>query len=230
MWINIILFIDPKMIKALIFDMDGVIVDSEYHWHKQEYKLLKSLIPYWDKDKHESITGRSVKDIFLLLKKQYTINLTKNEFNIKYDELAKVIYNKRTRLYPGIIAVLNEARKMGLKIGLCSSSSKKWINMVLNRFQLENFFDAIVSSDDISGDSKPSPVIYQYIIGLLNVKSKESIAFEDSENGISSAKNAGLYSVGFRNGFNNNQKLERADMIIEDFNDLNLEILITKFL
>ena len=54
--------------------------------------------------------------------------------------------------------------------------------------------------------------------------------FEDSENGISSAKNAGLYSVGFRNGFNNNQKLERADMIIEDFNDLNLEILITKFL
>lgn len=91
---------------------------------------------------------------------------------------------------------------------------------MLTRFGLRDAFKAVVSADELDGEGKPSPVIYLRTAQRLDVDPRQCIAVEDSKNGALSAKSAGMYCIGFRNGFNEEQDLSRADMIIHRFSEL----------
>jgi len=206
-------------LKGIIFDMDGVIVNSEYHWEHAEGQYLKSLIPSWNKYKQTKIIGFGQKDLYNYLNLIYNLQVPRKDFFNEYNSMAKEIYLKKVVLSPYFKKLINKAKTSKIILGLASSSSRLWINMVLSRFKLGDF-NYSISAEEINGASKPSPEIYLNTLKKLNLNQNSCIVIEDSKNGVISAKNAGLYCIGYRNGYNDSQDFSSADIIIQDFSEL----------
>jgi HAD superfamily hydrolase (TIGR01509 family) len=211
---------------AVIFDMDGVIVDSEIHWKTTEGFFLQSLIPGWSANDQDRIIGLGVLDLYTLLVDTYHLQKTKNEFLEIYQDMANEIYGKKVSLIEGFTELLTALNTNHIPVALASSSPTSWINIMLERFSLRNSFQAVVSADELKGQGKPSPAIYLLTATLLGVGPDRCVAIEDSKNGVLSAKNAEMYCVGFRNGFNDEQDLSQADMIIHHFAEFDWKSLI----
>ena len=202
---------------AVIFDMDGVIVDSEIHWKTTEGFFLQSLIPGWSTNDQDRIIGLGVLDLYTFLVDTYHLQKTKEQFLAIYQEMANDIYGKKVSLIDGFTELLTALNTNLIPVALASSSPTSWINIMLERFHLRDSFQVVVSADELEGVGKPSPAIYVLTATRLGVRPDRCIAIEDSKNGVLSAKNAEMFCVGFRNGFNDEQDLSRADMIIHHF-------------
>jgi HAD superfamily hydrolase (TIGR01509 family) len=211
---------------AIIFDMDGVIVDSEIHWKTTEGFFLQSLIPGWSANDQDRIIGLGVLDLYTLLVNTYHLQKTKNEFLEIYQDMANEIYGQKVSLIEGFTELLTALNTDHIPVALASSSPTSWINIMLERFSLRNSFQAVVSADELKGQGKPSPAIYLLTATLLGVRPDRCVAIEDSKNGVLSAKKAEMFCVGFRNGFNDEQDLSQADMIIHHFAEFDWKNLI----
>jgi len=210
---------------AVIFDMDGVIVDSEIHWKTLEGYFLQSLIPTWTSADQDKIIGLGVHDLYTLLISQYGLQKTKQQFLELYQEMANKIYGQKVSLIAGFSDLLTTLNKNNIPVALASSSPRSWINIMLRRFGLQASFRVVVSADELEGEGKPSPAIYLLTAQRLGVSPTSCIAIEDSKNGVLSAKNAGMFCIGFRNGFNEEQDLSKADMTIHGFAELEWQTL-----
>ncbi len=210
---------------VVISDMDGVIVDSEIHWKTTEGFFLQSLVPAWDINDQDKIIGLAVHDVYKLLVDTYQLQKTKAQFLALYQEMANEIYGQKVSLIEGFAELLSILNKHKIPVALASSSPKTWIEIVLQRFHLLESFKVVVSADELEGEGKPSPAIYLLTAKRLGVSPDRCIAIEDSKNGVLSAKNAGMFCIGFRNGFNDEQDLSRADRIIHHFDELNWQTL-----
>ena len=211
---------------AVIFDMDGVIVDSEIHWKTTEGYFLQSLIPAWSVNDQDKIIGLGVLDLYELLVNTYHLQQTKEQFLEIYQEMANEIYGQKVSLIEGFTELLSALNTNAIPVALASSSPTSWINIMLERFSLRDSFQAVVSADELAGQGKPSPAIYLLTATRLGVRPNRCIAIEDSKNGVLSAKNAGMFCVGYRNGFNGEQDLSRADMIIHHFAEFEWQKLV----
>ena len=204
--------------------MDGVIIDSELHWKKAELSLFKSLLHKWTEEDQHKILGMNMHEIYRLMANEYGLEITHAEYMRRVNGVAIDVYTKRCNLIDGFLDLVKRLKNDKIPIAIASSSLNDWINIVLDKFELRNFFDVIVSSEDIGNKGKPAPDIYLYTAKKLQTDPKDCIAIEYSENGVLSAKNAGMYCVGFRNGFNDMQDLSAADVIIEGFKNFDLSI------
>jgi HAD superfamily hydrolase (TIGR01509 family) len=213
------------LIEAFIFDMDGVIVDSELHWKSLEGYFLQTLIPGWAMADQGRIIGLSLDSLYALLSTEYGLRGSKEEFLKEYHKIAEGIYTTRVSLMPGFLDLVTLLHAKNIPVALASSSPKSWIKLVLDRFDLHHVFKVVVSSGEVGGVGKPAPDIYLYTAGKLGVKPEGCVVIEDSRNGVLSARNAGMYCIGFRNGFNEEQDLSAADMIIDGFAGLDWESL-----
>ena len=210
---------------AVIFDMDGVIVDSEIHWKTTEGFFLQSLIPTWSEHDQDRIIGLGVLDLYALLTNTYHLQKTKEQFLEIYQEMANEIYGQKVSLIEGFETLLNALNSKNIPVALASSSPTSWIDIMLDRFSLRDSFKVVVSADELAGQGKPSPAIYLLTAARLGVRPNRCIAIEDSQNGVLSAKNAEMFCIGFRNGFNEEQDLSRADMIIHHFTEFDWKML-----
>jgi HAD superfamily hydrolase (TIGR01509 family) len=144
----------------------------------------------------------------------------------EYHAIAEDIYANKVALLPGFPDLLALLREKDIPAALASSSPRSWINLVLDRFDLKRVFQAVVSSEEVAGRGKPAPDIYLYTARKLEVEPSGCVVIEDSRNGVLSARAAGMYCVGIRNGFNDEQDLSAANIIIEGFGGLDWEALI----
>lgn len=200
---------------TVIFDMDGVIVDSELHWVGIENTFLDELVGGWTDDDQQRILGMSATDIYKLLVSEYGLARSWEDYMAHYRTLAQIIYGERSNLIGSVAEIIQEVNNDGHTVGLASSSPKSWIDIVVDRFSIRDQFRAIVSSEDVGGVGKPAPDIYLHCIELLgHPVATPSIAIEDTDKGIRSAKAAGCYVFGFRNGFNEKQTLAHADEVL----------------
>jgi HAD superfamily hydrolase (TIGR01509 family) len=211
---------------AVIFDMDGVIVDSEIHWKTTEGYFLQSLIPTWSVKDQDRIIGLGVHDLYMLLANTYHLQKTKEEFLAIYQEMANEIYGHKVSLTEGFTELLSALNNNNIPVALASSSPVSWIHIMLERFGLRDSFRVVVSADELAGEGKPSPAIYLLTAKRLGVRPDRCIAIEDSQNGVLSAKNAEMFCVGFRNGFNEEQDLSRADVVIWRFDEFDWQMLL----
>lgn len=200
--------------------MDGVVVDSERYFPILEREWFLSLFGKWSDEDQANITGRSVSDIYKILKEQYGLNSPKNLFLKQYNKIARDVYENKCKLTKNFLNVVNKLREKNLKIALVSSSPYLWIEMMIKRFKIKDRFDAILSADEVNCEGKPSPAIYLYAAKILNLNPEDCIVIEDSKNGILAAKNANMFCIGFRNGINNEQDLSKADKIIYDLSEI----------
>ena len=207
-------------IEAIIFDMDGVIIESESHWHAIESSFLKEILDSWSSELQKSILGMSVYDVHRLLQEKYGLKLSQEEFLNYYNSLAEQLYGEQALLIDGVPEVLELLKSRKLPLALASSSPKKWIDIVLQRFEFEKYFSAVSSSDDVKGRCKPDPEIYLFTAKELKITPEKCLAIEDTEKGIQSAKSAGMKVIGFRNTLNSKQNMSKADLEIEGHENL----------
>jgi HAD superfamily hydrolase (TIGR01509 family) len=213
------------MINTIIFDMDGVIVDSELHWRGLEEPFLRNLIPNSYNEYHKHIVGRSLSDIYLYLDANFDISMDKDEFMDSYNKMAVVIYEETANLLPGVLDFIKLLKKERFTLGLASSSPMFWVNMAVKRFDLIQYFKKIISADETGSKGKPAPDIYLHALKKLKKEPSECLAIEDSKNGVISAQEAGMKCVGLKNGFNDDQDLSRSDLLIHSFGELSLNMI-----
>jgi HAD superfamily hydrolase (TIGR01509 family) len=213
------------MINTIIFDLDGVIVDSEMHWASLEEPFLKNLIPDSYDEYHKDIVGRSVSDIYQYLATNYNIPIDKDEFLRTYDEMAVRVYEEDSNLLPGVMELIKLLKNEGFTLSITSSSPIFWVSMAVERFELAQYFEKVISADDTECKGKPAPDIYLYTLERLKKYPNECLAIEDSKNGVLSAKEAGIKCVGLKNGFNDHQDLSLSDLVIWDFQELSLDVI-----
>jgi HAD superfamily hydrolase (TIGR01509 family) len=127
---------------------------------------------------------------------------------------------------PGVMECVREARQLGLKLGVASSSSRAWVTGHLDRLGLTDF-DCIRCADDVE-QAKPAPDLYLAVCGCLGVPAAEALAFEDSANGIAAAKAAGLRCVAVPNTMTANLDLSAADVRLESLAEIPLRRLLEK--
>ena len=215
------------MIDTIVFDMDGVIVDSEVHWKQVEAEFLGGLIPGWSAKDQHSILGMSAYDVHMKLVRDYGVTMSVKEYFDYYNALSKKIYGERSALIPGSTELIHALHVREVPLALCSSSPREWIDIVLDRFSLRELFRVVVSASDVKGRGKPAPDIYLHTLKQLGSPAESTAAIEDSQKGVQSAKSAGLTCFGFRNGFNGDQDLSAADAIVEGFSGLTPERLLS---
>jgi len=211
------------VIRALVFDFDGLILDTEMpayqawadvfkehgvelareRWH--DYIGRES--GWFDVHGHlEEITGRA-----------HDRDATKTRRNARRDELMAA-----ERILAGVLELFREAKAEGLKVGVASSSSREWVCGHLERLAFIEAWDAIVCRSDAER-AKPAPDLYLKAVELLGVAPRETVALEDSPNGIAAAKAAGLRCVAVPNPLTSTLDLSRADLYVSSLADLTLD-------
>ena len=128
-------------------------------------------------------------------------------------------------MLPGIAEAVILGKELGLKLGVASSSSRKWVVSHLDRLEMTHYFDSIVSRDDVSR-VKPDPEIYQTAVARLGVKPHEALAIEDASHGLRAAKAAGLYCAVVPNKFSQDLDFGIADIRMASFADMTLDELL----
>lgn len=210
--------------KAAIFDMDGLLIDSEKHWIPVDHEIWRELGLTIDDAMQKQLTGLNLKDAFALAL-TYKPDLSWEEMLKKYDEAAVKIYSEKAQLLPGVVELLTKIQEMELPCALASSSSLDWVNMVMQRFDLDQFFKIKFSSRSMNLPGKPQPDIYVAVMKELNIEPHESVVFEDSIYGVKAAKSAGAYTVAVPNPEWNSGDYSTADLVLPSLAEFDFSII-----
>jgi HAD superfamily hydrolase (TIGR01509 family) len=216
------------MIKAVIFDFDGLILETEGPIYQSWQEIfeghgLQLSFDYWS-----TIVGTTDVEMepIELLEKDLGRALDREALEVgRWQREHELILGRP--ILPGVLDYLESARRLELKIGLASSSPCEWVEGHLSRLGLIDYFESIKASDDVER-TKPDPALYLAVLFELGVAPREAVALEDSPNGVTAAKRAGMYCVAVPNELTGRLPINGADLRLESLADLPLEVLIEK--
>ena len=214
--------------KAVIFDMDGVIVDSEARWKEVEAEFFRARVPGWKEADNDRITGLGVEDLHRFLVAEFDLAMGKVEFLAHCDVSARKVYRDRVDCSEGFLDLARRLQHRGVRTALASSSPERWVKLVVERFELSPLLDAVVSADDVGGKTKPLPDLYLEAASRLNLPPGECLAVEDSAIGLLAAKRAGMRAAAYRTAHNEGQDLSAADFELGSFAGLDYDRLISR--
>lgn len=209
------------MLKAIIFDMDGVLLDSERLWPEIEFERYRKLLPGWTMDNHKLLTGLSLDDSYRMFTGKFGLDMTWEEYDGFYRKMAREVYLQRTSYYPGAREMLEELVDLGIPIALATSSPNYWLEIIYERFPLDEYFEVLLGADDVGGIGKPAPDLYLLAAERLGFSHEECVAIEDSYNGVLAAHRAGMFPIGFRNGHNGEADFSKTRMEVHGFTPEN---------
>ena len=209
------------MLKAVLFDMDGVIVDTE-PLHKKAYFLMFDHFNINVSNAlYESTTGQSTINVCKRLCEVFGLDNNPEELVQCKRKIFTGLFHSdpSLKLINGVLDIIQDYHKNGLTLVLASSASMQTINNVFTRFDLDQYFVAKISGADLKA-SKPHPEIFEKAAGLAGHPQAHCIVIEDSTNGIKAAKSAGSYCIGFDSFHSKNQDYTLADHVVNTFNDI----------
>jgi HAD superfamily hydrolase (TIGR01509 family) len=217
------------MVQALIFDFDGLILDTEisaYQSWKEVYQDYACELPL---EKWVLCIGGTFEqfDVYAYLEEQLGHGIVRNEVTAKYRKRLLEMLESQTPL-PGVEACMRDAKQLGLKIGLASNSPLSWVGGHLKRLGLATYFDCMKTGDDVT-HSKPHPELYEAALACLGVQPEHALALEDSPHGVRAAQSAGIFCVAIPNPLTSRLPLDHADLRITSLDATPLQHLIVEF-
>jgi len=209
-------------IKGIIFDFDGLIIDTETPELKAWHELFQRFGIDFSFEEYSKFIGMVYDDTSALdvLQSKLDVQLDK-EGLFKEFKQRKIELIDAQPLRSGVLEYLQAARESGLKIGLASSAKREWIDRYITKHQIDHYFDCIKTIEDAS-QPKPDPELYLLTLKCLNIQAQEAIALEDSYNGIASAKAAGLFAVAVPNSVTSVFNFSQADLQLAHLSDISL--------
>ena len=209
---------------AVLFDMDGVLVDSERYWHEFEEEFAFTEAVEEGRPDREETTGMNYREIYDYVEEEYGTTVPKEEWVDRYNERAGCVYGEDVELLDGASDLFDALREDGKRIAIISSAPVDWIDIARERFSLGSF-DLVLSAEDIDQPGKPEPHIYEFAAAELDLAPGRCVVVEDSHNGVLSAIAAGCYTVGIRRDHNADTDLSDADEVVESPAELRRTLL-----
>jgi len=216
------------MIKGIIFDFDGLILDTEYAIFQSWQELFQSQGAHLDVQRWLGVVGtiEDELDYFDEIEAQTGQKQDWKELRQERQRREWELVNALPVL-PGVLSYLESARKMGLKTGIASTSPREWVGSLLERHGLAGYFDCI-RTREYTTHLKPNPEPYLVTLRDMGLGADQTIALEDSPPGVASAKGAGLYCVAVLNQLTRLMPLDHADLVLVSLADLSLEGLVNQ--
>jgi HAD superfamily hydrolase (TIGR01509 family) len=211
-------------LKAVLFDMDGVIVDTEPLHRKAYFKLFDDLGIDVSEELYTSFTGASTKKVCTTLIEKYQLNESPKELAmIKRKYFKYYFYHDADfNLLPGVKSLIENFFENNIKLVLASSASIITINMVFEKFDLEKYFIGKISGDELK-ESKPHPEIFLIAAEVANEPKQNCMVIEDSTNGILAAYSAGIFCAAYKSEHSVGQNYDKANLVISDFSEIEFE-------
>ncbi|MCX8130252.1 MAG: HAD family hydrolase [Clostridia bacterium] len=214
------------LLKAVIFDMDGVIIDSEPIYFEIERKSFGKFGLIIPEAEHHSFVGITLEEMWHRIKSNYGLPHTVEELLVfhKNQVIKQMSIQESLRPIDGVLDLIRELREKGIKTAIASSSPVKLIDIILNKLDIKGYFDLVVSGEEVE-KGKPEPDIFLKAARILSIKPSNCVVIEDSRNGIIASLEAGMPCIGFKNPNSGNQDLSKADKTISHFSEIDVNIL-----
>ena len=218
-------------IKALIFDFDGLILDTE----TPEYQVWQAIyrengfeLPHAEWEKIIGGAGLSNFDAAEHLSHLSQGQLDSVSLRDRFLSESHALIQSQSIL-PGVMDYIHDAKRLGLKLAIASSSSHSWVDTHAKRLGIFDHFEAVICGDDVApGRTKPNPDLFLLVLDQLKVRKEAAIVFEDSPNGVKAANRAGIFVVAVPNPLTSRLLIEGADLKLGSLNELSLSRLLDK--
>ncbi len=212
--------------KGILFDMDGVLVDSEPLFHKAVNVMVErcGAAPITEEENNLYLLGTTVEQTWLQVKQLRNIPQTPEQLLAGYNDVVKEVLRSDLVARPGVRALIAEAQRRGLPIAVASSSLREWVDLKLSVIGLFDAFPVKLGGDDID-NGKPAPDIYIKAAQLLGLEASECVAIEDSPIGLAAASSSGAYTVCTLTDSTRHLDLSAADVIIENLEEFDYGLL-----
>ena len=208
--------------KALIFDMDGSLVDSMWVWKDIDVEYLSKFGYTIPNDLQKNIEGKSFTETAVYFKERFYIPDSVEEIKADWRQMAWDMYRTRVMPKPGAVALLDYCKRKGIKLGIATSNSREIVDMLLKERGLTDYFSCIMTSCEAK-KGKPAPDIYLLTAEQLGVEPADCLVFEDIIYGIQAGKSAGMQVCAVEDEYSAYQWEEKktlADYYIHDFTDI----------
>jgi HAD superfamily hydrolase (TIGR01509 family) len=215
------------MIRALVFDFDGLILDTEepvYRSWLEVYEAHGEELPF---ERWVQIVGSTTIGFHPQhhLEERLGRSLPKEVLDRRIGRRTELVL--ANKLLPGVVEHLDAAKAAGLKVGVASSSTQEWVRSHLSRLGILDRFDCVRCRDDVA-NVKPEPDLYLAVLECLGVAASEAIAIEDSPNGVQAAKRSGMRCVAIPNSITAGLDLGQADVVLGSLADVTLAELLRR--
>jgi HAD superfamily hydrolase (TIGR01509 family) len=212
------------VIRAVVFDLDGVILQTEEVWDEVRGRYVVEHGGRYDEAAQRAMMGMSAPEWSRYLQEELGVPGTANEISADIVRLMTERYRERLPLIPGAAEAV-ERLAASFRLGLASSSNRPLIDAALTLAGLDRFFAATVSSEEVAR-GKPAPDVYLEAVRRLHLPARASAAVEDSHSGIRSAAGAGMKVIAIPNAAYppDREALETADAVLDSIGDLTVEL------
>lgn len=220
------------MIKAVIFDMDGTIVDSEPIYEEISVDIYKKYGINLSQEDYDRHMGIDIEDIWANILENHSVKEEFSHYEIEdfmedhiHSSYQGLVEAEDLELIPGVEDWFKFFKENGYKMIIASSSYAPVVEHIYQRFNLDQYMEDYVDGSSID-NGKPAPDIFLKAAKKLGVKPEECLIIEDSENGVKGAKKAGSKVIAFNQAQDPNQDLSAADLVIEEYTAENLKKII----
>ena len=219
------------MLKALIFDFDGLVLDTETPEYLAWQNIYQEHGFELSTEKWGSIIGGSGISCFepseeLSLLTQGRLDSESLRLRHRSECHSAIACQS---ILPGVLDYIHEAKRLGLKLAIASSSPHSWVDAHTERLGIFHYFDVVICKDDVgAGRTKPNPDLFLLALDQLQVQKNEAVVFEDSPNGVKAANRAGVFVVAVPNPVTSLLVIEGANLILPSLSELTLSDLIRK--
>lgn len=214
-----------EQIKAVLFDLDGTLVDSMWIWKDVDIEFLRERNLALPKDLEafqDQLEGMGFTETAVFFQEKFRLTESVEEIKDTWVKMAEEKYAREIPLKPGAAEFVEELKRRNIKLGICSSNSRELIQTVLKAHGMENSFDCITTCCDVL-KSKPEPDVYLKTAQMLSVEPADCLVFEDVPMGILAGKRAGMQVCAVDDNFSKKQEKEKralADWYIRDYREI----------
>jgi HAD superfamily hydrolase (TIGR01509 family) len=209
---------------AAIFDMDGVLVDTEPFYVEVNQQLFEKLGITMSIEEQLTFVGISSAEMWHTTREKFKLSQpVETLMQLETEAFCRKLKTlPNLTPMPGVVALIKTLRDSGSRLAIASSSSRIIIDLITARTGLDAYFDVIVSGEEVV-HGKPNPEIFLTAAERLHVVPENCVVIEDSPHGVAGAKSANMRCVGFQNPNSGNQDLSQADLLIHDFSHENIQ-------